>query len=701
MTRRHLIQSASVMAFGPALRTLRSDSANNGQIDYRDYPRCFPDYIRSLARDAYDLRSAALDRLKTIAAIRRRQQWARETFLELIGRPLETAPLAIRTTGSFARHGYRVDKLVYQSRPGEWITANLYVPVSGTPPYPGVLFQCGHSVNGKAADTYQRCCQGLAQLGFLVLTFDPIGQGERTNYPGPNGLTKLGSADLEHTVPGRQFLLLGETMSAWQLQDAIRSLDVLAAHPFVDRKRLASAGQSGGATLTMMLAAVDDRLTAAVVSSGNTENVACADFWPPGSVDDAEQNFVASGLRGFDRWDLLWPFAPRPLLIMASEKDWFGTYSPSYSSSGREEFARLKRSYGALGHESHLDYRGFPFPHGLTYSQRLELDRWLLKFLAGSNRAIESEPPGATEPDHLLWATSSGSAATDLASRTPFAVARHQAHSIRAAATTPDLKTLLGLVDAPQAPRLTILSSASSANCKILAAEVATAQSIWVPMWIFEPERASDQILFVLDPLGRDHQSREGQAYQRLAARMTVCAPDLRGFGDLRPEYSPGAPAYASEHETDEAYAWSSLIFGKSLLGQRVTDLLTVITAVRAHFAASKTCALVASGPLTITALCAAALEPAINMTVLTGHLISWRNICEIENYSHPFSDFVFNALRHTDLPQIAQSLAPRKLVLLGCLDAAQKPVPPEFARTQYPGPHIEIPQLGSWEHML
>src|SRR5262249_26281138 len=127
----------------------------------------------------------------------------------------------------------------------------------------------GHSLDGKASALYQRCCQGPVQLGYLVLPFDTMGQGQRPNYPQPGGLlTRLGSADQEHTVPGRQLLLAGETATGMQLWDAIRSLDVLAARPEVDPQRLASTGQSGGGTLTMMLAAVDDRLACAAVSSG-------------------------------------------------------------------------------------------------------------------------------------------------------------------------------------------------------------------------------------------------------------------------------------------------------------------------------------------------------------------------------------------------------------------------------------------------
>src|SRR5262249_18012892 len=159
------------------------------------------------------------------------------------------------------RSGYRVEKVVYESQPRLHVPALLYVPAAGTPPYPGILFQMGHTLNGKAGDSYQRCCQGLAKLGFLVLAFDPMGQGGRVYYPNDSGTrTRLASSDDEHTVPGRQMLLVGDNATRLQVWDAVRSLDYLAAHPLVDPKRLGSTGQSGGGTLTMLLAAVDDRL---------------------------------------------------------------------------------------------------------------------------------------------------------------------------------------------------------------------------------------------------------------------------------------------------------------------------------------------------------------------------------------------------------------------------------------------------------
>src|ERR1700693_5307701 len=134
-----------------------------------------------------------------------------------------------------SRDGYRLEKVVYESRPRVFVTANLYVPSTGKPPYPGVLFQMGHSLLGKGYASYQKCCQGLARLGYLVLAFDPMGQGERIYYPDASGHSTLRtSADDEHSHPGKQMLLVGDTASQFQLWDAVRSVDYLASQPLVE-----------------------------------------------------------------------------------------------------------------------------------------------------------------------------------------------------------------------------------------------------------------------------------------------------------------------------------------------------------------------------------------------------------------------------------------------------------------------------------
>ncbi len=631
-------------------------------IRYREYSRCLPDYLAELARDAYERRNRAIAKLTNQGAIHEYQRWARETFWRLAGGEPDRTPLQTRTTGTFERGGYRVEKLIYESQPGLVIPANLYIPTRGTPPFPGVLFQMGHSLNGKAAEPYQKCCQGLARLGYVVLAFDPMGQGERTYYPGPGGVTtRLDSADEEHTVPGRQMLLVGDTATRMQVWDAVRSLDVLAAHPLVDKGRLASTGQSGGGTLTMLLAAVDDRLAAAAVSSGNTENVACADFHPPGSTDDAEQNLLYSGPAAFDRWDLLYPMAPKPMLVLASARDFFGTYSPTYLSSGREEFAKLGKAYSVLGAGGKLEWDETPTPHALSYYLRTRIYAFFERRLKGRDVESVVEPPVQPEADEVLFAGPTGNVVRDFGSKTPLSLTRERAAAMKTGPVDAgQLRKLLEL-DAPVPVQPVQVARVPSEAADIAAIGVPTAPRVYAPAWVFVPRKAdaAAPVLLVVEPGGRNVRWREGGLYHQLAAEgVTVCAADVRGIGDLRPQVSAGNPQYTIPHATEDAYGWSSLIFGKPLVGQQTADLLAFVRSFEAMPATrGRRVMLAATGHVALAALFATVLEPKIARSYLVGLLPSYRGLLAREDYSVPTANFLPGVLRVTDIPDL---LSPR-----------------------------------------
>ncbi|MEW5976770.1 MAG: acetylxylan esterase [Acidobacteriota bacterium] len=673
-------------------------------VQYREYPRCLPDYLSRQAEQAYQRRNRQLARLSTPDRIRQRQEWVRETFWDLVGGRLERTPLQPRLVSGFTRPAYRVENIIYESRPGFFISANLYIPTQSKPPFPGVLFQMGHSLNGKAAEPYQKCCQGLAQLGFLVLAFDPMGQGERTYYPHPAGTrTRLPSADDEHTLPGKQMLLIGDTASQLQVWDAIRSLDYLGSHPLVDAGRLASTGQSGGGTLTMLLAAADDRLAAAVVACGNTENFACAGFNPPGSTDDAEQNFLNSGPVGFDRWDLLYPLAPKPLLVLASAKDFFGTYSPRYLASGWEEFQKLRKVYEALDASDHLNWIDTPLPHGLSYYLRLQIYNWFLRWLRPGERVISREPPVAAEPERSLWVSSEGNLIRAYNSETPFTLNRARARRVVTPSLPGDIVGLLHMDPSPDKPHWRVLGRvASESGVSIESVEVQTAASVWVPAWLFLPvtDESARPVTLLLEPAGRNLRWGEGALFAELAGEgYLVCAADVRGIGDLSPEFPRGAPRHARWHQDEEAYAWASLILGKPLLGQRVTDLLAVVRALKNHPAAGRRPIVVAArGTMTVPALFLAALEPSVERLYLGSGLLSFRNLIDTENYEYPLANFIRGLLSQTDLPELATSLAPRPVCLAGVLNAAGQKLDADQVKDLFSNAgHIQVLPEDDW----
>lgn len=688
-TRRSLLS----LPFAHALNRIASAA-----VSYRDYWACLPEFFGGLAAKSCELRNRELSKLTTPAAIRHRQEWARKTFWSLIGGQPERTPLNARKVGSFDRKAYRVEKLVYESQPNLHIPANLYMPLHAEPPFPCVLFQMGHSRNGKASDTYQYCCQALAQFGYLVLAFDPMGQGERIYYPSENGITtRLGSGG-EHNAIGKQALLTGDTCTRIQLWDAVRSLDYLAAHPLADSRRIASMGQSGGATLTMLLAAVDDRLSAAAVCMGNTENFVCSNFIAPGATDDAEQNFIASAAAGFDRWDVLYPFAPKPLWIGVSDLDAYANYSSNYISNGREECEKLRAVYRVLGHPDRLNWYESPLPHALGFDSRMLIYNFFARWLKGDENPVTQEPPVTAEPDRELWVAESGNVVRSFGGKTPFLLNRARVLNRKPVA----LKKLLA-ADRPSPKQASLLGKVvTSRGVTVELIEFAAADKVWLPAWLYRPPTTdiSRPLVVVLEPDGRHVHWREDDLYDKLArAGCPVCVPDLRGIGDLAPRLEAGYPPYARRHQEEEQYAWSALMFAKPLVGQRVTDILAITGALRADPSLRpRKLRLAAAGQLTVPALFAAALDPAIDDLYLSAPLISYRDIVETEDYRVPLACFLPSVLAHTDLPEVAGFIAPRAIHLAGALSAAGTTMTTSAVRAAYAGNHITVTAEPKWD---
>ena len=128
LTRRALLSAAASIA--PTVYAQNSRESYPG-VSYRNYSRCLPDHLHDLAWFYAKARQTELAKLTTPESIVDRQKWARQTFLKLIGGAFERTPLNAKITGTFERPGYQVQKITYESRPGFWITANLYIPARG------------------------------------------------------------------------------------------------------------------------------------------------------------------------------------------------------------------------------------------------------------------------------------------------------------------------------------------------------------------------------------------------------------------------------------------------------------------------------------------------------------------------------------------------------------------------------------------
>jgi hypothetical protein len=200
----------------------------------------------------------------------------------------------------------------------------------------------------------------------------------------------------------------------------------------------------------------------------------------------------------------------------------------------------------------------------------------------------------------------------------------------------------------------------------------------------------------ILDPSGRNARAGEEALYHQLARKGTiVCTPDVRAIGDMLPEAGRGATRYTIAHASEHNYAWAAVILGHSLVGQRAVDIIALVRAL-----SPLKVTLAAQGTLTVPALMAAALEPAIERLYLAGGLVSYAHLLQVEEYAHPFASFVPNILKHTDLPQIAGTIK-AKITIGGALDGRSKPVPKEEAAKLYPNAHVYSDAAWTLERLL
>ncbi|WP_214628157.1 alpha/beta hydrolase family protein [Paenibacillus agaridevorans] len=286
------------------------------------------------------------DLIETHAELKSRQAAIRDGFLQCIGGlPPSDSPLLPKECGVLQQQGFRIEKVVFQSRPGIWVTCNVYVPDGRSEPGPAVLFLCGHHDEAKHAEEYQSVCRQLVHAGLVVLAMDPIGQGERLQHGDGNGGSIVGIGVREHDYLGSQCLPLGDCLARYFVHDAMRAIDYMITRPDVDAGRIGVTGNSGGGTQTAMVMMADSRIAAAAPA---TFIMSRQSFMYAGRSQDAEQIWPGFTAKGFDHEDILLAIAPKPLLVLAVSYDFFpieGTL---------RTFGRVKRFWEMHGKEKQI-----------------------------------------------------------------------------------------------------------------------------------------------------------------------------------------------------------------------------------------------------------------------------------------------------------------------------------------------------------
>ena len=258
-------------------------------------------WLDRIAQQQLQRREQAIAEIRTVADAEKRKQWARAKILELIGGlPDYEGPLNARVTGRISGDSIVIEKVIFESLPGLFITANLYRP-DRQGRHPAILFSLGHWDEGKVAA--QLIAANLAAKGFVVLAFDPSGQGERQQaYDRRLGRSLAGGSVNQHFMNGATTLLIGQSFARYRIWDAKRALDYLLSRPEVDPEKVGCTGCSGGGTVTTYISALDPRIkVAAPACYMNSFRVLFTRIDRRFRAEPAEFSFVGSGSNRFRR----------------------------------------------------------------------------------------------------------------------------------------------------------------------------------------------------------------------------------------------------------------------------------------------------------------------------------------------------------------------------------------------------------------
>jgi cephalosporin-C deacetylase-like acetyl esterase len=704
ITRRKFIQSnmlglalplaganADVAQARPGSKPPASGYSDNGE---RDYWNDWPNYLAAQMNEARSRRLSQLRALRSEADVRARVDKVRSTVWKLVGGQFEKTPLNPRITGTLDRGAYRIEKVIFESHPEIYVTANLYVPNGRKGPFPGILAPLGHTRNGKAYRNYAYVYQTLARKGYVVLAFDPFGQGERLQYLDPKTGKGLYGPTGEHSEAGRPMLLFGSTFAQYRTSDGVRALDYLLSRHEVDPEKIGLTGQSGGGTMTMYLCALEERIKVAVEVDGNSENLAGPSYSPPGAVADAEQNLIFSLPEGIDRGDLLLAFAPKPLLMIYTPIDRGATYSPTYIEGTKEVHQEVQAAYKLMGAQEKAGLFATSLPHDYDFFSRQAAYGWFNRWLGREEWGTEEVEFDESAPG-ALDCTSTGQVLTSLGGHTvvqlnaerlrelapanPLGNTPSEAQAFRVSARG-TLQRLLALPQEKGPLGSRTVSSHARDGAHIDEIVLHAAPSIRVTGWFLKPAQGAGPFPTILHASERgryDAVEETGEIAQLVRKGFAVCSVDLRGVGFSIPRLPAAGPVFYHGDKMQEDYAWASFTLGKPVLGQRVSDCLRCLDYLQSRRD-------VDSGRIhgfgkhgaAIAMLLAAVMDDRLKSLMLDSIVVTYRTIVESKSYRLGPGWFLYGILKHFDLPDLVGALAPRECWLLNATNAEGEAVP-------------------------
>ncbi len=571
-------------------------------------------------------------------------------MVEAVGGFPERTPLNAKTVSTVQRDGYRVEKVIFESLPGVYVTGLLYLPDGSAfkPPYPAFLVTCGHSGNGKGSDGYQRGCVLGAKQGFAAFIYDPISQGERIQAPATSNVSG-------HNRFGVNALLLGRSMAQMRIWDGMRAIDYLQSRPDVKPDRIGYMGNSGGGTMTSLIMALEPRVKAAAPACYLSSIREVVDHVGP---QDAEQCIFGQLAFGLNHASFVL-MQGQPVRMHCCHNDFF-------TFMGSRQTARIVAETAAnlgLG-EDRYGMTDVPGPHGWKESTRTSSVQWMRRWLMDDASAlpidvdacrrkdlgfnVRAVDHGLDQPDYNV--TPGGKIADLPGFRSVYELlkddlaAARKARKVRTPSETSALvRRVAGIRQPDDVPVVPVeVSRQEVKSLVILKTAFQFDGGLAVPVVEFVPQvgNRAAPVLIVGDA-GRVASCDRVEAL--LAQGMPVAVADLIGTGEI----GAARHRFYGAKNDDEEIAVLYYMLGRSLVGVRAEELLAIAKHMRSEFGAAPR--VVACGRLAIPAAHALAAAPDLVASVeIVAPPESWTEVVE-KSLSYPYANSVNGALLHYD----------------------------------------------------
>ena len=642
-------------------------------VIYSDRENALYHHLAGSAFTFLEQRKAQVKSYNTEEDWEQHRQRVNAKLAELNPLPQRT-PLHPRIIDVVEKESHRLEKVVFQSQPDFYVTAGLFLPKPLDAPAPAVVYCSGHSAEAFRSPVYQKAILNLVSKGFVVLAFDPIGQGERLQYVDPqSGSSRIGGPTSEHSYVGAQYLLTGRSLAQTMIWDGIRAVDYLISRPEVDSTRIGITGRSGGGTQSSYIAAYDERIKAAAPECYITSFRRLLQTRGP---QDAEQNFYRGIYHGIDHADLLEARAPKPTLVIATTRDFFSIQGV------RETTSEVERMYKALGMPEHFQIAVDDTVHASTRENREAMYAFFQKFLQNPG-SPEEKDVDIYEPEELQI-TETGQVVTEFGTKTAFDLNLKRADSL-----VKDLKTkrkttrhfhnvirkakqLSGYTDVAP-PEESVFCGRYQFNDYVLEKYFISGSGDYVmPFLLFKPaSEGPHPALVYLHPDGKAGAAIDSLIIPVVQTGFIVAVPDLIGKGEMGPGGFKG-DSYNFNIGSASFNLWFlGMHIGQSLCGLRAADVTRLghWLAGRMDVEAQRVFGMAVEESCPVLQH-AAAFEDIFHATVLQNPLVSYARLALNEYYKPSYiMASVPGCLTAYDLPDLLAADAPDPALIINPQD--------------------------------